>query len=60
MKLNLCLYLVCTCRWDVLKNLVNPYQMLTTNVTQYGYNGFSIMPRGATEVYFSCNDTTTE
>jgi hypothetical protein len=50
LELNLCLYLVWICRWDVLKNLANPYQMVTTNVQNYGYDGFKIMPRGATEV----------
>jgi hypothetical protein len=34
--------------------------MLTTYASQYGYDGFKIMPRGATEVYFNCNDTYTE
>jgi hypothetical protein len=41
----------CTCcRWDVLKNLAKPLQMLITDAAQYSYAGFNIMPRAATEV----------
>jgi hypothetical protein len=34
----------------VLKNVNKPLQMLITDVAQYSYAGFSIMPRSATEV----------
>jgi hypothetical protein len=41
--------------WSFLGNPVNPHQMLYTTVEEHGYDGFQILPRFATEIYYNCS-----
>ena len=44
--------------WPFFKNTANPHHMLYTTVAKNGYDGFAILPRFATEVYYNCSTAT--
>ncbi|GBF97916.1 hypothetical protein Rsub_10589 [Raphidocelis subcapitata] len=44
--------------WPFLLNQDNPYHPLYTTVATNGYDGFAIIPRFATEVYYNCSTET--
>jgi hypothetical protein len=41
--------------WSFLINPDNPHHMLYTTKKEHGYNGFEILPRFATEIYYNCS-----
>ena len=41
--------------WPFLMNKENPYHMLRTTAAVNGFEGFSILPRFATEIYYNCS-----
>ncbi|KAI8465295.1 MAG: hypothetical protein J3K34DRAFT_461466 [Monoraphidium minutum] len=41
--------------WRHLMHPTNPHAMLSTTAAANGYDGFSILPRWATEIYFNCS-----
>ncbi|GBF97931.1 hypothetical protein Rsub_10604 [Raphidocelis subcapitata] len=44
--------------WPFLLNQDNPYHPLYTTAATNGYDGFAIIPRFATEVYYNCSTAT--
>ena len=41
--------------WPFLLNQQKPYQLLYTTAATNGYDGFAILPRYATEIYYNCS-----
>ncbi|KIZ05898.1 hypothetical protein MNEG_2062 [Monoraphidium neglectum] len=44
--------------WPFLMNTNNPHHMLLTNKATNGFDGFEILPRFATEIYYNCSTPT--
>ena len=41
--------------WRHLRNPDNPHHMLYTTADKNGFDGFAVLPRAATEIYYNCS-----